>query len=210
MLARAVVTASLLIPAPAVDAAGAAGDVKAGEQVFAQCSVCHSIEANAPAIIGPNLHGIVGRRVAGAEGFEYSEALRALGGSWDRNRIDHFLAAPMKFAPGTRMGFLGIEDPAARASVIAYLEAVGGATAANAPAADFGPDWPAGPGQAETGQQCNACHSLAIVKQQKLTRERWDQLLHWMVSEQGMPEPEPERRAVILEYLVTHFGRPTH
>lgn len=189
-------------------AARAQDDVSAGEQAFAQCSVCHSVEAGAPAVIGPNLHGVVGRQVAAMVGFEYSEALRAVGGHWDRETLDRFLAAPLKFAPGTRMGLLGIADPAERARVIAYLEAQGTATAATAPAVDFGPDWPAGPGQAETGRQCNACHSLAIVKQQKLTRERWDQLLSWMVSEQGMPQPAPELRALILDYLATHFARP--
>jgi cytochrome c len=204
--------AVLLGLAPAVTlASGAPGNAQAGEQAFAVCRACHSTAPGAPAVIGPNLNGVVGRRVASAAGFDYSEALRGVGGSWDRERIDRFLTDPLAFAPGTKMGFVGIADPVERADVIAYLESLGSAPASAAPAApavDFGPDWPAGPGQLETGTQCNACHSLALVKQQKLTRDRWDQLLSWMVSEQGMPEPDPARRELMLEYLATHFGRP--
>lgn len=72
---------------------------------------------------------------------------------------------------------------------------------------DFGANWPAGPGREETGYACIACHSLAIVKQQGLSREDWDELLDWMIEEQGMVDLEAEERSVILDYLSTHFGR---
>jgi hypothetical protein len=55
---------------------------------------------------------------------------------------------------------------------------------------------------------CNACHSLAIVKQQRLSRDVWDKLLDWMVEEQGMAEQTPERRLLILDYLAANFGSP--
>ncbi len=73
-------------------------------------------------------------------------------------------------------------------------------------------DWqglPPGPGREEVFYLCQACHSLAIVKQQGLDRESWDETLVWMVEEQEMPEPEPEERERILGYLSTHFGRDT-
>jgi cytochrome c len=60
----------------------------------------------------------------------------------------------------------------------------------------------------ETGRLCGACHSLAIVKAQRLSRAAWDRLLTWMVKEQGMAEPTPEHRALMLGYLVAHFGSP--
>ena len=41
---------------------------------------------------------------------------------------------------------------------------------------------------------------------QNLQRWRWDQLLTWMVEEQGMAEMEDETRAIILDYLVAHYG----
>jgi hypothetical protein len=73
---------------------------------------------------------------------------------------------------------------------------------------DFGPGWPAGPGQAETGELCNSCHPLAIVKQQRLSRETCDKLLTWMVEKQGTAAQSPERRALMLDYLAQHFGQP--
>lgn len=71
---------------------------------------------------------------------------------------------------------------------------------------DFGPDWPLGPGRDDTGYLCGACHSLAIVKQQGLKRDDWDELLDWMVEEQGMDELEAADRKIILDYLETNFN----
>lgn len=194
---------------PGANEASASGDPQAGAQSFIVCSACHSIQPGGAALIGPNLWSVVGRPVAGVQGFEYSPDLKAIGGTWTPQRLDQFLAGPMTFAPGTRMGFVGLADPQERANVIAYLATLAeGAAVAAAPAVDYGPDWPAGPGQAETGQLCNSCHSLAIVKQQRLSRSTWDKLLNWMVSEQGMAPQAPERRELILGYLVEHFGAP--
>jgi hypothetical protein len=64
-----------------------------------------------------------------------------------------------------------------------------------------------GPGQEETYFACSACHSIHLVKQQRLSPERWDKTLTLMVDKQGMPEPDPDERALILEYLVTYYGR---
>ena len=62
------------------------------------------------------------------------------------------------------------------------------------------------PGREEVYYACDACHSIRLVTQQRLSRERWDQLLDWMVAEQGMAELTGEERRVILEYLATHYG----
>ena len=62
------------------------------------------------------------------------------------------------------------------------------------------------PGREEVFYTCNACHSIHLVTQQRLPRERWDQLLDWMVKEQGMAELTTQQRRVILQYLATHYG----
>ena len=41
----------------------------------------------------------------------------------------------------------------------------------------LGGDWPAGPGPDLTRYLCGTCRSLAIVKQQGLSRTDWDELL---------------------------------
>ncbi len=65
---------------------------------------------------------------------------------------------------------------------------------------------PVGPGAEDTYYQCIACHSTAIIRQQRLTDERWDYLWRWMVEDQGMYEPEEETKDLILTYLKTHFS----
>jgi cytochrome c len=186
------------------------GDAAAGAQSFLVCSACHTATQGGSALIGPNLWHVVGRPVASKQGFDYSPELRAIGGDWTVDRLDQFLKEPAAFAPGTRMGFVGVADATERANLIAYLSTLteGAAATVTAPAVDYGPDWPAGPGSAETGQLCDSCHSLTLVKAQKLSRSTWDKLLHWMVEEQGMAEQPPETRELILDYLATHFGAP--
>lgn len=197
--------------APPASASELHGDAEAGRKAFLLCNACHTVEAGGTALIGPNLHGVMGRDIASVEGFNYSPGLSALEGSWDAARLHEFLRSPMTYVPGTRMGMGGIGDPQERADLIAFLASLtdtGSAQPPAAPTPDFGPDWPAGPGQAEAGRLCDSCHSLAIVKQQGLSRDNWDKLLDWMVEEQGMPEQSPEQRALILDYLATHFGIP--
>lgn len=62
------------------------------------------------------------------------------------------------------------------------------------------------PGKEEVFYTCHACHSIRLVTQQRLSRERWDHLLDWMVEEQGMAELEAEDRLLILDYLATTYG----
>ena len=91
-------------------------------------------------------------------------------------------------------------SPWARTRIVNYLASYFGEDAG---------DWdglPPGSGREEVYYTCQACHSLAIVKQQGLSRESWDETLVWMVEEQGMPEIDPEERDRILDYLSNVFG----
>ncbi len=53
---------------------------------------------------------------------------------------------------------------------------------------------------------CRACHSLKQFNQQRMDRDDWDATLGRMVDKNGMAEPEPWTRTLILAYLSTHFG----
>lgn len=147
---------------------GAAGDPARGARVFGgQCAMCHAVQAGASHEVGPHLAGILGRPVAGADGFDgYSPGLQAMGAAgqvWDAALLDEFLRAPYRLAPDTRMGFGGLQDRSERDSVIAFLAAA---------AAGAAPDLPAGPemsdallaieGDPEWGAflaaECAACH----------------------------------------------------
>jgi len=121
---RSVLAGLLLagLPTVAVNASpddeGAARVPEAAEQ----CLSCHAIAADEPALEGPTLWGVVGRPIASAADFEYSDALRRQQGAWDRAQLDRFLAAPQAFAPGTQMTLGGVRNAADRAVVIDFLE----------------------------------------------------------------------------------------
>ena len=91
--------------------------------------------------------------------------------------------------------------PWARTLILSYLSTQFGTDAE---------DWDGlapGPGREEVFYQCQPCHSLAIVKQQRLSRKSWEETLHWMVEEQGMPEPDHEEWTAILDYLGSRLGQ---
>ena len=91
-------------------------------EVFEPCLACHSYLKDEPLQEAPPLWGIVGRKVASVEGFDYSPALKSLAGTWDRARLDQFLTNPKAMVPGTQMTMGGIPDPAERAAVLDFLE----------------------------------------------------------------------------------------
>jgi cytochrome c len=105
------------------DLSPAAVALASGENLYRQCVACHSIDKGGRNGAGPNLHGIVGKAVASAQGFSYSEGMKAKGGVWDEAALDAYLENPRKAVAGTRMGFAGISDPAERKTLIAYLAA---------------------------------------------------------------------------------------
>ncbi|MEN2711018.1 c-type cytochrome [Sphingomonas sp. NPDC092331] len=104
----------------------AKADVAKGEASFKKCMACHTINQGGANGIGPNLYGTMGEGIAqGKAGFAFSDALKAVGGSWDFDKMDAWLSNPRKFASGTKMTFAGIADGQERANVIAYLNAQG-------------------------------------------------------------------------------------
>jgi len=98
-----------------------AADVDAGKADFKKCALCHTTEAGKNKI-GPSLFGIVGRKAASVENFNYSEAMKKFDHSWDAETLDTYLADPRAIVPGTKMIFPGIKDEKERQDVVAYLE----------------------------------------------------------------------------------------
>ena len=102
-------------------AAQAAGDAAAGKQVFQKCSICHSDAKGAPAKIGPNLFGVVGRKAGTFAGFNYSPAMKNSGITWTEAKLAAYANDPQKVVPGNRMPFPGLHNDKDAANVAAYL-----------------------------------------------------------------------------------------
>jgi cytochrome c len=96
-------------------------DLANGEAKFAICSSCHTITPGGPNLTGPNLHGVVGRKVGSAPNYNYSDVVKSAGFTWDAARLDKWLADPRSDLSGTKMSFVGLKDAKDRTDVIAYL-----------------------------------------------------------------------------------------
>jgi cytochrome c len=84
-----------------------------------KCGDCHTVDP--PSGTAPALKGVVGRKVASLSDFQYSDALKAKGGTWTEAALDAFIANPKAYAPGTEMTG-GAADPADRKAIIDYLK----------------------------------------------------------------------------------------
>ena len=144
---------------PSLNTLLASADVAAGEKVFAKCAACHTVNQGGANGIGPNLWGTVGEAIAvGKAGFAFSDALKSKGGEWTFDNLDHWLKSPREFAPGTKMTFAGLGNPADRANLIAWLNTQG--SNLPLPAPDAAPaEASASPAEA-AGNATNAAESV--------------------------------------------------
>jgi cytochrome c len=111
--------------AEALNATPAAELVAAGEKAYAKCQSCHTADAGGANGIGPNLAGVMGGPVASKGGFAYSAELKALGGTWDWDKMNDWLKNPKGYVPGTKMSFAGLSKVEDRAAIAAYLNSKG-------------------------------------------------------------------------------------
>ena len=100
----------------------ATADVERGKMMYLQCRACHSLEEGGMQKVGPNLYGLFGSKAGFSAGFTYSDALINSGVVWSPETLDPWLQRPSQFIPGTRMVFVGINNPQDRANLIAFLQ----------------------------------------------------------------------------------------
>ena len=86
----------------------AKAEVGRGETSAKKCAACHTFNKGGRPLVGPNLWGVVGRAKASEAGFNYSAALKAKGGNWTIDDLNHFINNPRGYVPGTNMSFAGI------------------------------------------------------------------------------------------------------
>ncbi len=113
---RIALVALVLTPGTAL-----AADAAAGKAAFAKCQVCHAVDAQGRQTLGPNLHGLFGRKAGNLAGFKYSDAMKNSGITWDAETLARFLRDPKLAIPGNRMAVPGEKSAADVANLIAYL-----------------------------------------------------------------------------------------
>ena len=119
MLRRTFMALALLAATPL--AAQAAGDAKAGAEVFKRCAICHTVEKGGGDALGPNLFGVMGRKAASKPGFAYSGPLQKSGLTWNAANLTKWVAGPQRMVPGNKMAFPGLSSKKQQADVVAYL-----------------------------------------------------------------------------------------
>ncbi len=99
-----------------------AQDAEAGAKVFVKCKVCHQIGDGAKNMVGPVLTGVVGRPAGAFPDYNYSDANKNSGLTWDEATLQVYLKDPKAKVPGTKMTFPGLSSDDDIKNVIAYLK----------------------------------------------------------------------------------------
>ena len=119
LMRRLVAIACVLIGG---SASALAQDLAAGENSFKKCLPCHSVGADAKNKVGPVLNGLDGRKSGSIEGYNYTEANKNSGITWDEKAFVEYITDPRAKIPGTKMVFAGIKNEKERTDLWAYLK----------------------------------------------------------------------------------------
>lgn len=101
------------------------GDAERGAELWEmECAICHEMGQGARNDIGPHLTRVYGRRAAALDGFVYSDSIVRMGRDglyWTFRTLDAYIENPYALVSGTRMSYPGLDDPADRADLLAYI-----------------------------------------------------------------------------------------
>ena len=103
-------------------------DLERGKSLYSKCAICHTNAKDAGPLVGPNLYRIIGKKVAAAEDFVYTDEMVAYGITWTAELLDKFLESPLTEVRGTSMAFAGLRKDADRENLICYLTKTADAT----------------------------------------------------------------------------------
>ncbi|MEZ5562221.1 MAG: c-type cytochrome [Gammaproteobacteria bacterium] len=97
-------------------------DYVVGRRAFQmRCSACHTLTEGGSDLTGPNLWQVTGSKAGSRGSFKYSPAMTGADITWSADRLDRFLADPLKDIPGTSMAIPeGVPNPD-RLALIAFM-----------------------------------------------------------------------------------------
>ena len=98
-----------------------AQDVAAGEQSFKKCIACHRIGEGAKNLVGPQLNGLDGRKSGTAPDYNYSDANKNSGITWNAQTFADYIKDPRGKIPSTKMIFPGIKNEKEVGDLWAYI-----------------------------------------------------------------------------------------
>jgi cytochrome c len=122
---KRVIVASAVIVASIGSAS--AQDLAAGETSFKKCLPCHSVGEGAKNKVGPVLNGLDSRKSGTIEGYNYTEANKNSGITWNEEVFREYIKDPRAKIPGTKMVFAGIKNDTEITNLWAYLKQFDGA-----------------------------------------------------------------------------------
>ena len=99
-----------------------AQDAAAGKSSFNKCLACHAIGEGAKNKVGPELNGLNGRKSGTAPDYNYSDANKNSGITWDEAVFKEYIKDPKAKIPGTKMIFAGVKDEQKVNDLVAYLK----------------------------------------------------------------------------------------
>lgn len=103
------------------------GNPEEGAKIFKRfCKQCHVPFPGDP-LAAPKLNGILGRPIADAPDYRYSEAFMAKkseGFVWSEQNLRDYLRGPREFIPGSIMVFAGLKRASHRDDVVAFLRSL--------------------------------------------------------------------------------------
>ncbi|MGJ4998005.1 cytochrome c-550 CycA [Bradyrhizobium sp. HKCCYLR20261] len=114
-------TALVVIASSSLVSAALAQDAAAGKTSFNKCLPCHAIGEGAKNKVGPELNGLDGRKSGTAPDYNYSEANKNSGITWNEATFKEYIKDPKAKIPGTKMTFAGIKNETEVNNLWAYI-----------------------------------------------------------------------------------------
>jgi cytochrome c len=100
----------VIVATSAAASSAMAQDAAAGKTVFNKCLACHAIGEDAKNKVGPELNGLDGRKSGTAPDYNYSDANKNSGITWNEAQFKEYIKDPRAKVPGTKMAFAGIKN----------------------------------------------------------------------------------------------------